>query len=62
LRVTQDIEPDVEPFIDLLVEIRQELREAQQWELADQVRDRLADLDIILEDRKEDTIWHFRKE
>ncbi len=44
-------------FIDLLVEIRQELRRAKQWALADQIRDRLAELGIALEDSPQGTIW-----
>jgi cysteinyl-tRNA synthetase len=45
------------PFIDLLVQIRNELRAAKQFELADRVRDGLAQLDITLEDSPDGTIW-----
>ena len=45
------------PFIDLLIEIRQSLREAGQFELADQIRERLAELDVTLEDSKGVTTW-----
>ena len=48
---------DAAPFVDLLVEIRSTLREARQFELADQVRERLADLGITLEDSREGTRW-----
>jgi len=44
-------------FIDLLIEVRQELRQAQQWTLADLIRDRLVDLGVILEDGKGETTW-----
>lgn len=37
-------------LIELLVEIRQKLREKRDWELADEIRDRLRDLNIVLED------------
>ncbi|MCY4111493.1 MAG: cysteine--tRNA ligase, partial [Chloroflexi bacterium] len=48
---------DAAPYIELLVEIRSMAREARQWELADRVRDRLADLDVVLEDGPDGTIW-----
>jgi cysteinyl-tRNA synthetase len=44
-------------FIELLIEVREELRQAEEWELADLVRDRLSDLGIVLEDSKEGTFW-----
>jgi len=46
-----------EPFIDLLVNLRNDLRAAKQFALADQVRDRLAELGITLEDVAEGTRW-----
>jgi cysteinyl-tRNA synthetase len=46
-----------EPFIALLIETRAELRAAKQWALADRVRDRLAELGVILEDGPGGTIW-----
>lgn len=39
-------------LIELLVDIRQKLREKRDWELADEIRDRLRDLDIALEDTR----------
>jgi cysteinyl-tRNA synthetase len=48
---------DVVPFVEMLITIRKELREAQQWALADRVRDGLADLGIIIEDSKAGTTW-----
>ncbi len=45
------------PFIDLLVQIRTELRAAKQWQLADRVRDGLADLRVTLEDGPNGTSW-----
>ena len=48
---------DAAPFVELLVEVRAALRAARQFELADQVRDRLADLGITLEDSREGTRW-----
>jgi len=48
---------DVAPFVDLLVQVRSELRAAEEWHLADQIRERLSDLDIILEDKPDGTTW-----
>ena len=45
------------PFIELLIELRQEARAAKQFQLADRVRDGLANLDIILEDGAGGTTW-----
>jgi cysteinyl-tRNA synthetase len=45
------------PFIDLLVSLRTELRQAKQYALADSLRQRLADLGIIIEDTPQGTKW-----
>ncbi|HSD57592.1 MAG TPA: cysteine--tRNA ligase, partial [Methanotrichaceae archaeon] len=39
-------------LIELLIEMRQKLRDKRDWELADEIRDRLKDLNIVLEDAK----------
>jgi cysteinyl-tRNA synthetase len=49
-----------EPFIDLLLELRSELRGQKMWALTDQIRDRLGDLDVVIEDSKEGTTWHWK--
>ncbi|MFN8634224.1 MAG: cysteine--tRNA ligase [Chloroflexota bacterium] len=48
---------DAGPFIDLLLATRQRLREAKQWLLADEVRDRLRDLGVVVEDRPDGAVW-----
>jgi cysteinyl-tRNA synthetase len=48
------------PFIELLARVRQELRTAKQWELADRIRDQLAELGVVLEDGKDGSTWRFR--
>ncbi len=60
LRLQPQVERGVEaaPFIELALEIRQQLRTAKQFELADQVRDRLQELGVVLEDGREGTVWH----
>jgi cysteinyl-tRNA synthetase len=47
-------------FVDLLVEVRMELRKQKLWAMSDLVRDRLAALDVILEDSKEGTTWRWK--
>jgi len=46
-----------EPFIELLISLRNDLRQARQWQLADKIRDRLAESGIALEDTPKGTVW-----
>ena len=48
---------DVAPFIDLLLHIRNDLRASRQFDLADSIRERLEELNVIIEDSKENTTW-----
>ena len=50
---------DVVPLADLLISIRKDLRDAEQWALADRIRDGLADLGILIEDSKSGTSWRY---
>lgn len=43
--------------IEALIKQRNEARASKNWALADQARDRLNELDIVLEDSSEGTIW-----
>ncbi len=52
-----DRQADAAPFIDLLVTTRTELRAAKQFALADQIRNRLAEIGVTLEDGREGTTW-----
>jgi len=45
------------PFVELLIDLRSRLRAAEEWALADEVRDRLAALGITLEDGPARTAW-----
>ncbi len=45
------------PFIQTLVDVRTELRAARQFQVADGIRDRLAELGVTLEDSPEGTSW-----
>jgi cysteinyl-tRNA synthetase len=51
---------EVDGFVSLLIDIRRELRTNKLWALSDQIRDRLAELGVILEDSKEGTGWHWK--
>ena len=44
-------------MISKMVEERNASRKAKNWKKADQIRNQLADMDIILEDRAEGTVW-----
>jgi cysteinyl-tRNA synthetase len=58
LRLAEDRrDGDVGPLVELLIELRGELRQAKQFELADSVRTRLADLGYVLEDNPSGTEW-----
>jgi len=48
---------EAQPFVELLIQTRQELRAARQWELADKIRDELANLGVMLEDTPTGTEW-----
>jgi len=47
------------PFIELLIKTRTELRKAKQFALADQVRNELAALGVVLEDGPQGTTWRW---
>ncbi len=46
-----------EPFIEVLISTRNQLREAKQWQLADEIRTKLGELGIALEDTVKGTVW-----
>ncbi len=50
---------DIAPFIELLIETRAALRKAKQFEMADTIRKRLAELGVTLEDGPQGTRWKF---
>jgi cysteinyl-tRNA synthetase len=49
-----------DPYVDLLLEVRSELRRQKLWALSDLIRDRLAALNVILEDTKEGSAWRWK--
>jgi cysteinyl-tRNA synthetase len=44
-------------LVDLLIELRKTLRGKKEFELADRVRDRLAELGVVLKDTAQGTLW-----
>ena len=48
-------------LIKTLIDTRNDLRACKQWELADKVRDRLSELGIIIEDKKDKVAWRKKK-
>jgi len=49
----------LEGLMDMILELRQEYRAARDWERADQLRDRLAQFGIRVDDRPEGSTWRF---
>jgi cysteinyl-tRNA synthetase len=52
--------PEAEAFISLLASIRDDLRQNKQWQLADKIRQGLANLGVTLEDTPQGTRWKYR--
>ena len=51
---------EVTPFIELLIHLRRDLREQKLWALSDQIRARLGELGVLLEDSKDGTTWRWK--
>ncbi len=49
------------PFIELLIDLRRQLREAKQYQIADEIRRRLTELGVVLEDSPQGTSWKAKK-
>jgi cysteinyl-tRNA synthetase len=48
---------DANSVMSLLISVRNRLREAKQYQLADEIRNRLSELGITLEDTPKGTVW-----
>ncbi|MHC1785415.1 MAG: cysteine--tRNA ligase [Anaerolineaceae bacterium] len=53
-------EHPADKFIDYLIELRRELRNQKMWALSDQIRDRLKDMGVLIEDSKDGTSWRWQ--
>jgi cysteinyl-tRNA synthetase len=49
------------PFIELLIQTRYNLRQAKQYQMADEIRNKLADLGVLLDDTPKGTVWKQKK-
>jgi cysteinyl-tRNA synthetase len=48
----------IDPYVDLLLSVRRQLRDIKQFALADEIRSRLADLGVVVEDKPGgDSTW-----
>jgi len=56
-----DQESSVKGLMDFVVDLRQEMRDRKDWEIADEIRDRLQELGLSIEDTPEGPKWRARK-
>lgn len=49
------------PFIELLLDIRKRLRQEKQYGLADEIRDHLSSMGVVIEDKPEGASWYFKR-
>lgn len=61
LKGTEKAAGGSEPFIQLLLDTRNGLRKAKQYQLADDIRKRLDDLGVVIEDTAGGTTWKARR-
>ncbi len=50
----------VDGLLNLLITLRQEARAKKDWATSDSIRDQLADMGVILEDRPDGTVWKLK--
>ena len=63
-KITQDTAADNESFdklMQLIIELRDEARKKKDYNTSDKIRDKLNELDILLEDSPKGTIWKYKK-
>ena len=48
---------DFSALMDVVLEVRAEARKQKQFAIADLIRDRLAELEIVIEDSKQGSVW-----
>jgi cysteinyl-tRNA synthetase len=60
LQIQEKGNAEASQLVELLIEVRNELRSRKVWDLTDLIRDRLNEIDILLEDNKEGTTWRWK--
>ena len=61
LKPPEKLPLDAVPFIQLLTSTRNRLREARQFQLADEIRAKLDELNIVLKDTPKGTVWKHKR-
>jgi cysteinyl-tRNA synthetase len=61
LKKTETAFADAAPFIELLIKTRKQLRDAKQFKLADEIRNKLLETGVIMEDTAQGTTWKRKK-
>ncbi|MEM2925007.1 MAG: cysteine--tRNA ligase [Methanocellales archaeon] len=56
----EKLEEMLKELVEILIEIRQEARDKKDWRTADKIRDRLRDIDIIIEDTPSGAKWYLK--
>ena len=56
-----EIPGDVESLLSHITSTRSELRSKKQWQLADEIRNKLDELGITLEDTPKGTVWKYKR-
>jgi cysteinyl-tRNA synthetase len=55
-----EVSSQADAFIQLLIDLRKELRQQKLWQFSDNIRDRLSELGVLLEDSKDGTTWRWK--
>jgi peptidase E len=58
----KDVHSILSPPLEILLEMRRKLRSAKQWKLADEIRDKLFQIGIIVEDTPQGSHWRLKAE
>ncbi len=59
LKSPEQSSSNADTFIDLLLELRQDLRQQKLFDLSDKVRDKLANLGVVIEDTPKGSTWRW---
>jgi cysteinyl-tRNA synthetase len=51
----------INELINLIIDVRQEMRKRKEWQISDEIRERLQKIGIAVEDSPEGTTWRLKK-